>query len=227
MKPSDPGSGELLFLIPRAPISLQATAVRKQAVRELVRDQTSKLDFLISGDIQIDIEWLLNERRRYESHVSPDVDNVLKPTLDALCGPQGALIDDCQVQAVSCRWIDWTRDDEQSEIRIRFFPDERVSRSGLKFVHMGRSLCFPFETDVPPIALMVMVQMVLGAFDAKDELNSTRRIVRGGITRDAGPATLQPRPYCVEIPRRKSPCLHAVGRLAGGCEPCGGIRARS
>jgi Holliday junction resolvase RusA-like endonuclease len=171
----DEDSGELTFLIRSAPVSLQATPERKEALRNLIRDQTSSCAYLITGDVQIGIEWLLSERRRYESHVSPDVDNVLKPTLDALCGPNGVLIDDCQVQAVSCRWIDWTREEEQFEIRLRFFPDERVSKVGVVFVHMGQSLCFPFDKDMPPLALMIVVNMVVGLFDSKDEL------VRRGI----------------------------------------------
>ena len=54
------------------------------------------------------IEWTVHEQDRYESDAAPDVDNILKPLLDGLCGPEGVLIDDCQVQAVDCRWIDWT-----------------------------------------------------------------------------------------------------------------------
>lgn len=170
LPPLEPHSGELTFSIRGAPVSLQAVPARKEAVRDLIRDQTSTCSYLISGDVQIDIEWLLSERRRYESHVSPDVDNILKPVLDALCGVKGVLIDDCQVQAVSCRWIDWNRDDEQFDIRIRFFPDEHVSKAGVVFVHMGQSLCFPFDNDFPPLALMVFVTMVARSFDARDEL---------------------------------------------------------
>jgi hypothetical protein len=58
-RPSDPDSGEIVLLIGSAPVSLQAAPGRKEAVRQLIKEQTRNLDFLISGDVQIEIEWLL------------------------------------------------------------------------------------------------------------------------------------------------------------------------
>jgi Holliday junction resolvase RusA-like endonuclease len=163
-------SGELTILVKAPPVSLQSAAARKEIVTDLIRKDTVRRDFFISGDVQIEVEWMQNEHWRYETHLSPDVDNILKPTIDAICGPSGVLLDDCQVQAVSCRWIDWTRTDQQFEIRIRFFPDEWLHKSGLLFIHMGQSLCFPFNVGIPPIALMVLVTTVVTAFEARDEL---------------------------------------------------------
>jgi hypothetical protein len=38
---------------------------------------------LLSGDVQVGIEWTLHEEARYEQDAAPDVDNILKPLLDA------------------------------------------------------------------------------------------------------------------------------------------------
>jgi hypothetical protein len=88
------------------------------------------------------------------------VDNILKPLLDALCGPHGVLIDDCQVQAVDCRWIDWRDRTERVEVRIRFFPDEWVSKDGLCFVHLGKGLCFPINRTAPAEGTLLILEHV-------------------------------------------------------------------
>jgi len=51
--------------------------------------------YLPLGDVKVSIEWTLHEQDPYESDAAPDVDNILKPLLDVLCGPDGILIDDC------------------------------------------------------------------------------------------------------------------------------------
>jgi hypothetical protein len=76
------------------------------------------------------------------------VDNILKPLLEGLCGPDGILIDDCQVQAVTASWIDWTRDDQQLDIRIRFSRDDYLPKAGLSFVRLKDALCFPLPFEV-------------------------------------------------------------------------------
>ncbi len=162
-------NGELSFLVQAPPVSLQSTRARKDALTELIREHSSQRDYLLTGDVHIDIEWMQNERWRYETHLSPDVDNILKPAIDALCGPRGVLFDDCQVQSISCRWIDWTRQDQQFEIRVRFDPIEFAPKKGLTFVRMSESLCFPFNVGMPPIALMALVSNVLTAWKAKGE----------------------------------------------------------
>jgi hypothetical protein len=109
-----------------------------------IRNITSTFNFILVGNVKIDIVWQIHEQERYESDSSADVDNILKPILDALSGPKGVLIDDCQVQAVSCHWTDWNRDEQQITIRIEMFDsDEWLQKNGIMFVHMGKALCYP------------------------------------------------------------------------------------
>jgi hypothetical protein len=44
------------------------------------------------------------------------------------------------------------------------------TKSGLAFVHMGDSLCFPFNANFPPIVVMSLVSSVVTAFEARVEL---------------------------------------------------------
>src|ERR1035438_2459116 len=91
-----PFSGELTFVVEGPPVSQQSRRSEKDTFAKSIRAQMSECGYLISGDVRIYIEWTLHEQDRYESDAAPDVDNILKPLLDALCGPEGVLIDDCQ-----------------------------------------------------------------------------------------------------------------------------------
>lgn len=94
----------------------------------------------------MDIQWLVYEQERYENPDLPDMDNIIKPILDGLTGPDGVLIDDCQVQTVSSHWIDWNKK-EHHNIRIRYCPDDYVSKQNLAFVNIGNNLYMPFNTN--------------------------------------------------------------------------------
>jgi Holliday junction resolvase RusA-like endonuclease len=156
-----PPFGEIELTILAHPVSQQSRRAEKDKFTDLIRSQMEQFQFLLSGDVVVDIEWLVHEQQRYESDAAPDVDNILKPLLDTLCGPRGLLIDDCQVQAVSCHWIDSpSRDDEYIQIRLRFRPDEWLSKSGFCLVHLGKGLCLPLSRNAHPSAVLLIVEQV-------------------------------------------------------------------
>lgn len=165
-----PESGSLDFSIAITPVSHQAESNQRRTVKESVATIVKPVKYLLSGEVQIKIEWLIHERERYESDTSPDVDNILKPLLDGLCGPEGLLIDDCQVQAVDCRWIDWTLNEQQVNFRVRFFPDEWVEKSDLVFVHLERSLCFPICQHYPPEAQLLILKVYEQSMKSRNEI---------------------------------------------------------
>jgi hypothetical protein len=125
---------------------------------------------LLSGDVKVGIEWTLHEQDRYESDAPPDVDNILKPVLDSLCGPQGVLIDDCQVQAVDCRWLDWTLREQRVEITIDFRNDEWIPKKDLCFMHLGSSIYFPINTTAPAAARLLLIDGVCRMWSAREAL---------------------------------------------------------
>jgi Holliday junction resolvase RusA-like endonuclease len=165
-----PFSGELTFVVEGPPVSQQSRRSEKDTFAKSIRAQMCECGYLISGDVRIYIEWTLHEQDRYESDAAPDVDNILKPLLDALCGPEGMLIDDCQVQAVDCRWLDWTERGQQVEIKIEFFRDEWVSKEALCFVHFGKGLCFPINRKRPAAAMLMLIDQICGMCSYRDEM---------------------------------------------------------
>lgn len=143
-----PGSLELALAL--APVSQQAKPEAKLALKEAVRAITRTAGFLLAGDVKLSVEWLVSEQARYETDRSPDIDNILKPLVDSFVGPEGLLIDDNQLQQVSCSWLDWNSESEQLRIELTFFPDEWISKQGLVFVQFENGLCLPIPgADTP------------------------------------------------------------------------------
>jgi Holliday junction resolvase RusA-like endonuclease len=134
---------ELVIGIPLRPVRFKAPRARKQALDALIKQHTSKEAFLLTGEVKVDIEWMIHEQDRRESPRSPDLDNILKPILDALQGPEGVMVNDSQVQEISCRWIDWTSREQRLDLRIRHLEDEWIEKEALIFVRMTPNLSMP------------------------------------------------------------------------------------
>ena len=163
------------IVLPFSPVSFQGSRPAVIRLREAVRAAASAPGRLLTGEVGVEVEWLLNERKRWESPYvlgTPDIDNVLKPLIDGLCGPAGLLIDDCQVQAVSCHWIDWERDPDQ-QITIRVRPnmiDDWLSHKPLVWIDMGDGLCWPISSSLDIDAQLTFVGLFEQALDRRDQL---------------------------------------------------------
>jgi len=145
-----PDDGEIMFTVHMEPVSLQASRAKKGVITRAVREALGRPNFLFSGEVEVAIEWLLSEEKRYHTSKSPDVDNIIKPIQDALCGPDALLINDVQVQSVRCHWVDWTSPNHEVTIWVRtLLPDDWVQKDGLVFVRVTDTLCTPFDAALP------------------------------------------------------------------------------
>ncbi len=154
--------GIIVLHLPIEPVSLQASRKKKEIITSEIHKITSRFSFMLLGDVRIDIEWHIHPQKRYESDSSADVDNILKPIVDALSGSKGIIVDDCQVQAISCHWVDWNRDEQHITITIQMLDNDAWwLRYGLVFVHMGKGLCYPIvlEGIAPEEALHTIVSL--------------------------------------------------------------------
>lgn len=145
-------TGDTLFLNVQQPaVSLQSKRKHKDVLTRALREELRTLDYLYSGEVSVTIEWLIHERLRYETLTSPDVDNIIKVVLDALSGPAGVMINDCQVQHVSCNWIDTTASSQSLLISVRpNMMDDWVPKRALVFVRLLNRMCWPLNLDLPP-----------------------------------------------------------------------------
>jgi len=164
-----PPFGEVIYTFSGKPPSQQSRRIVRDEFIDIVTAETKQAKYLLSDEVKIEIEWRLHEKLRYETDRAADVDNIIKPVLDALCGPDGILIDDCQVQAVTSYWIDTTSFNQEIKITIKMAsPDEYVLKEGLFFVHFGEGLCFPFNKNMP--ALADLIQHVASRLASRSEL---------------------------------------------------------
>jgi Holliday junction resolvase RusA-like endonuclease len=152
-----PDGGEVSLLVQLPPVSIQASRRQKEILTGEIRNQLSNFHYILTGETKVDIEWMIHDRDRYETGDSPDVDNILKPAIDALAGKNGIMIDDSQVQAISCRWIDWIRKDQQFRIMIQFRPDEWLEKADLVFVRISEQLYMPLNDSMPSEGLDIIL----------------------------------------------------------------------
>src|SRR5262249_37882925 len=92
-----PIGGELSFGFIVRPVSLQGKQVARSEFQNTIQQELQHFQYLLSGDVSLEITVQVHQSDRYESDASPDLDNFLKPLLDSLTGPKGILIDDCQI----------------------------------------------------------------------------------------------------------------------------------
>jgi hypothetical protein len=100
----------------------------------------------------------VHESERYQGTWSPDIDNILKPLLDGMSGPQGLLVNDCQAQSVRCSWIDSPTLDHRLQFELRFSPDEWIRKDGLIWIEFRRKLCLPLSTQIPRANLLKLLR---------------------------------------------------------------------
>jgi Holliday junction resolvase RusA-like endonuclease len=165
-----PEYGELTMSFSLEPVSLQSSSIKREFVKSQIKNKTQSIKYLLSGDVKIEIQWLLHEQQRYESPDSPDMDNIIKPILDGLSGPDGILIDDCQVQTVGSHWIDWTKKEHLINIYIKYIPDDYVMKEGLIFVNIDNNLFMPFNRNTPFFANMIILEQIRKMTDLKNEV---------------------------------------------------------
>lgn len=95
---------EVQIKLTAVPVSVQAKKDRRDAISAELKAVTTGIPILFSGDVGVTVELWRSEQEHYESDRSADIDNVIKPILDGLAGPDGVMIDDNQVQHVQCYW---------------------------------------------------------------------------------------------------------------------------
>ena len=164
-----PDYGSLQFSVEGQPASLQSNSSSRQEVKSRVSEKLVDVQYLLSDDVQVEIRWFIHERDRYESDDAPDIDNILKPLMDALCGADGLIVDDCQVQAVSCYWLDSYDRSQRLEFSIDYSPEAWVKKKSLRFIHLGDGLCYPLPGGLSVRQSKFMTRMIKTMVEARDE----------------------------------------------------------
>jgi len=182
--------GRMEFTVPGAPVSLQAKLANRQEYESRVRKAYAGNQFLLIGDIQIEFRWWISARSRYETDASADIDNALKPTIDALSGPNGLFVDDCQIRGLQVAWSHSDKEQEFIEVRLEFTPDEWYPSNDLVFLNLGNGLCIPSPKQLPTAGKQQWCEILNQRIGAKEELLSM-----GASYPWAASLLLAPRPF--------------------------------
>jgi Holliday junction resolvase RusA-like endonuclease len=159
-----------------------ARAAFQAQIREALTDH-----FVYWGEVQLIITLYLDVQTVLETSDTADVDNYAKGILDALKGPNGILIDDTKVQALTVSWID--SHETYFEVEIRSSPDDFMIKP-VGFYEMPDGLYWDkagpvSATDMDMFAGLTISEMMAGG---KKHMRHVLR--QAGMTRlKAGQAT--------------------------------------
>ena len=138
--------GEFEFSVDEEPVSQQAKSQTKKPLKKSIQQKIKNLQYTLTGDLKIEIRWMVYPKHRYESHKAVDIDNIIKPILDSLAGPYGLMVDDTQIQDIGCYWMDWTdQEKHRIDIKVKHSPDEFLKKQGLEFMEIKSGLCLPIS----------------------------------------------------------------------------------
>ncbi|MFC8956181.1 RusA family crossover junction endodeoxyribonuclease [Streptomyces sp. NPDC057101] len=178
------GHGRVDILSAVDPVSLQAGPVRKagfkDALASAVRTATTGV---FTHDVEVSLVWYIEESRRYQTHLVADIDNVLKPILDAVTGLDGIMIDDNQVQSIRASWM---TPGPRAGFELQFTAlraDDYLSREGLSFVEFGADRCY-----LLPRAERSVQAVIVRAY--REALAGHRHMLDTGISEDVARSVL-------------------------------------
>lgn len=147
------------FRIYSAPVSFQSSGKKKTAIVGAIKDLTRKLEYIITGDVRVMITCHSPEQVRFEHDCMYDMDNVIKPILDGICGPEGLICDDCQVEYISNHWMDHV-ESEYFDVKIDYVYNEFMPKHGIVFVNIDRALCYPLLVEKRNIDVVKSLQVM-------------------------------------------------------------------
>lgn len=160
--------GDIELKIDIKPISSQSRGAVKSPYKKTIQSLTELVPFVITSDVQINVEWFVHEQSRYESDESSDVDNILKPIIDAISGNSGIIVNDCQIQSIMSSWLD-TTGNEYVHIRLKSFDPFAFAKTSLVFIELARNLHFPFDDNLPAEINLSMLEGLLRTFELRSQ----------------------------------------------------------
>lgn len=157
--------GKMELVVPGAPVSVQSTKTVRETYLGQIRSLLAKFDYVLTGQLMLEVVWLVPAKSRYETDAKADIDNCLKPIIDAFTGPTGLFINDCQLKGLYICWRTIESGEERLIFTFEYDPDQYCERQGLAFLRLDKGLCSPVNTTWPKAARVAWVAaMKTGGF---------------------------------------------------------------
>ncbi|MCB2386849.1 RusA family crossover junction endodeoxyribonuclease [Thalassolituus alkanivorans] len=145
--------GKAEYVVPGAPASVQSKKAVRDAYLATIKSLFKNTEYLLTGEIILNVTWLLPAKSRFETDAKADIDNCLKPIIDAFTGPDGLFIDDCQLRGLYICWRHITSEKERLVFEFEFQADQYISKDELAFVQLDGALCTPVNLNWPKEAI--------------------------------------------------------------------------
>ncbi|WP_030273821.1 hypothetical protein [Micromonospora globosa] len=166
------GDGRLSFTLEVEPVSLQAKKSAREAFDSSLQSALAAFDFLIDSQVGISVRHWAIPRRRWETDMDPDLDNWLKPLIDAFVGSDRLIVDDSLIRSVDLSWGEGQVTTTTIHIRLDFDPDHRLKKQGLRYIQFAGGLCFPLEAAFGDAAVKSLLRYGRDTLGAVAELNA-------------------------------------------------------
>ncbi|NUO75473.1 MAG: RusA family crossover junction endodeoxyribonuclease [Lysobacter sp.] len=176
--------GKMQIVVSGAPASVQASKAVRDSYLSAIKDKLADYQFILTGQLFLEITWLVPAKSRYETDAKADIDNCLKPIIDAFTGPAGLFINDCQLKGLYICWRHTDADEEELLFQFEFDPDHWCERKGLAFLRLERGLCSPVSTLWPQSLRKDWAELMRTgeAFKAKFETMGVSYLAVAGMT---------------------------------------------
>jgi Holliday junction resolvase RusA-like endonuclease len=166
------GDGTLQFGIDIEPVSLQSRVSARQAFDDALARTLGEFDFVIDSQVTLTVHWYGVPHIRWQTDRYPDLDNWLKPLLDAFVGADRLLVDDSLIRSVELTWHEGYVAQSRIEVRLDFDADHRLPKAGLRYAQFDRGLCFPVPGDLKPEAVAVWLRSAQSSLETLRELEN-------------------------------------------------------
>ena len=167
---SAPLFGKAEFVVSGSPVSVQSKKDVREKYINAIKEQFKGLKYLLTGDIILNVTWLLPAKNRYETDAKSDIDNCLKPIIDAFTGPDGFFIDDCQLRGLYICWRHIESDNERLIFEFDFQEDQYLLKEELAFIQLKGALCTPVNLSWPSAAKVFVAGMLKSNQTSKNVL---------------------------------------------------------
>jgi Holliday junction resolvase RusA-like endonuclease len=164
--------GKAEFVVHGSPASVQSKKSVRDAYLGSIKKQFSNLKYLLTGEIILNVTWLLPAKQRFETDAKSDIDNCIKPIIDAFTGPDGFFIDDCQLRGLYICWRHIESGNERLIFEFEFQGDQYSLKEELAFVKLDGALCTPVNLSWPVEAKAMWASMLVANQKGKPALEN-------------------------------------------------------
>lgn len=122
--------------------TMQSKRKSQLDIQKAIKEELEKFKWLIYNDVNFEFTWYFSGIRKKESDNIGDLDNLIKPIIDAFAGENGLYIDDAQIGSLNTLWMsknENTSSDTILRIFVNFNNDVCCMKENMRFIQLDNS----------------------------------------------------------------------------------------